>query len=430
MITILKFLTYLSALLSIAPFLRPADSSKKTLLWIPKLLGGALSPLVGITGLWGALLGLTRRDWKLAGAGILGTGLAAKFIADIPASQEQFEAAFGNNWQEQVPATLQSLMPRHRISLPVRAARKVEFQRDVIFGQNPKSRKTLRADLWQPGPGTPCSGLGVIYAHGSGWRVGDKDLGTRVFFRRLAGQGHVILDIAYTLWPEADIPTMVNEFNQAILWMKENGAAFGVNPERIVVMGGSAGGHIALLAAYTPNHPAFKPTPESGDTSVRGVVAFYPPIDLTAMQKLSDEQPDIAPRPIDKAANAMLQRIFTLHNEKIRQDGNSEYKFKNMLAEILGGNLDEIPEIFTLLSPIEHIGAHCPPTLLLQGSDDVFGLAPPVRRFYQDLQAAGVPAMLVEFPHTEHGFDLLLPQVSPVAQAATYDVEHFLAVLV
>jgi len=148
------------------------------------------------------------------------------------------------------------------------------------------------------------------------------------------------------------------------------------------------------------------------------------------MQKLSDEQPYKAPRLIDKAAHAMLQRIFTLHNEKIRQEGKSEYKFKNMLAEILGGNLDEIPETYALLSPIEHIGAHCPPTLLLQGSDDVFGLAPPVRRFHQDLQAAGVPAMLVEFPHTEHGFDLLLPQVSPVAQAATYDVEHFLALLV
>jgi len=98
---------------------------------------------------------------------------------------------------------------------------------------------------------------GVIYAHGSGWRVGDKDMLTRHFFPRLAGQGHLVLDIAYTLRPEADIPTMVSEVNQAILWLKNNSSILGLDPEGIVLMGGSA-------ARKTLSHTATK-------TSMRSV---------------------------------------------------------------------------------------------------------------------------------------------------------------
>jgi acetyl esterase/lipase len=68
--------------------------------------------------------------------------------------------------------------------------------------------------------------------------------------------------------------------------------------------------------------------------------------------------------------------------------------------------------------------------LLLQGADDLFDLAPGVRDLQAKLMEANVPVVWIEFPHTEHGFDLLVPQISPVAQAATYDVERFLAMLI
>ena len=96
---------------------------------------------------------------------------------------------------------------------------------------------------------------------------------------------------------------------------------------------------------------------------------------------------------------------------------------------IIGANPEEDPELYQLLSPIYHAGPHCPPTLILQGSDDCLVSAKTVRKMHQILQAEGVPSVMVEFPHTEHGFDLVFPQVSPVAQAALFDVEHFLALL-
>ena len=56
----------------------------------------------------------------------------------------------------------------------------------------------------------------IVWVHGGAWRVGDKDLGTRTFFRRLAAQGHSVLDVAYTLWPGADIPTMIGEIKHFV----------------------------------------------------------------------------------------------------------------------------------------------------------------------------------------------------------------------
>jgi acetyl esterase/lipase len=98
----------------------------------------------------------------------------------------------------------------------------------------------------------------------------------------------------------------------------------------------------------------------------------------------------------------------------------------NFLPNIIGGTPEEKLEEFQLGSPLYHIGEHCPPTLFLQGTHDFAGMHSDVCRFHQTLQEAGVPAVLVEFPNTEHAFDILSPSRSPAAQAATYDVERFL----
>jgi acetyl esterase/lipase len=428
--TLLAILTYLSTLLGVVPFVRPQDRATKALLWLPKLLAGALSPILGIVGALGSILGLARRDWKLMGAGILSAGLAARFLQDLPGADEQFDAAFGPCWERRMPGARRSWSAGSRWSSAARLPGKVEFKRNVLFGSNPRSGEPLLADLWQPPSGTPRTGLGAIYAHGSGWRVGDKDMFTRYFFGRLAAQGHVVLDIAYTLWPQADIATMVSEVNQAILWMKQNGAAYGVDPEHIVAMGGSAGAHLALLAAYAPDQPAFRLFDGAGDTSVRGVVAFYPPVDLLVIQEQVDRDIPSTYRPVDKAANAVMNWMFALQGQDAAQEARPEIRFRDMMADMLGGQPEEIPEIFRQLSPIQYVGPHCPPTLLLQGSDDVFDLAPGVHCLQRALQEAGVPVVAVEFPHVEHGFDLILPRVSPTAQAAIYGVERFLALLV
>ena len=76
-----------------------------------------------------------------------------------------------------------------------------------------------------------------------------------------------------------------------------------------------------------------------------------------------------------------------------------------------------------------HVDADCPPTLLLQGGHDSIVSAADVRALADRLRAVDVPVVHVEYPQAAHAFDLVLPQISPSAQAALYEVDRFLAVL-
>ncbi len=413
---LLTILSAFSALLAATPFIRPRTRGGQTIFWLPKLVAGALSLVAGTFGALTALTGFLRRDWKLAGAGLLGFGLAARLVSELPNVAHELAALPGPRRATEPSAQPESpdLAPR-----PARAPTPA-FERDVIVGHKPVSGAPLLADLWLPADGRR-SGLGLIYVHGSGWRVGDKDMGTRPFFRRLARQGHVILDLSYSLWPSADMASMVMEVNQAILWLKEHGPAYGFHSAQVVLIGASAGAHLALLAAYTPGHPAFRPAGAAGDTSVRGVVAFYPPVDLLSMNDEDKAMPS-SPAIVDRLGRDMMKRFFRT------QDASGDHRhYDHFLAEMLGGKVEDIPDTYRLLSPIYHVGPHCPPTLLIQGSDDVFGLAHGARRLHQSLGAAGAPSVMLEFPHTEHAFDLILPHISPTAQRSTRGVELFLA---
>ena len=96
----------------------------------------------------------------------------------------------------------------------------------------------------------------------------------------------------------------------------------------------------------------------------------------------------------------------------------------------MGGTPEEIPHLYELGSPKNHVSPECPPTLLIQGEHDFAGMAPDVANLHHSLRRAGVESVFVLLPYTEHCFDLILPKWSPATQAATYDVERFLGLMV
>jgi acetyl esterase/lipase len=81
-----------------------------------------------------------------------------------------------------------------------------------------------------------------------------------------------------------------------------------------------------------------------------------------------------------------------------------------------------------LASPTTHVQPGCPPTLLIQGQQDLTPVDATCER-YGKLVEAGVPAVNLIFPWPDHAFDLLLPQTLPPIQPALYDVDRFLALL-
>jgi acetyl esterase/lipase len=397
------------------------------LLWAPKLISGALAPLVALAGAVLAGLGLRRRDPFVVGASLAGAVLTASYAARAAAPQAGFEQAFGPDWPQRIPEQQRRAMLSRRYT-PFAPAPSAACVHNVPYGVHPETGQLLLADLWQPPAGVARSRLGVIYVHGGAWRMGEKDMGTGWIFRRLASQGHVIMDIDYTLAPASDVPGMVQDVKRAVIWLKRNGVEYGVDARRIVLMGASAGGHLALLAAYTANDPVLQPDGSAVDTALRGVVSFYGPADFLDMyQEVETTRARIAQRKRIRPYGVMVEKL--LQRAGLAPADAPIEEAGNFIAELLGAEPDQDPDLYSQLSPVGRAGPHCPPTLLLQGTTDIFGMGPSVQRLHHALVAAGVASVLVEFPRTDHAFDLVLPQVSPVAQAATYDVERFLALL-
>jgi acetyl esterase/lipase len=397
------------------------------LLWAPKLLESAVAPWLTLTGGLLAVLGLRRRDPLIASASLVGAALATGYVIRVIAPHDGFEQAFGPGWATRIPAPMRSGMLARRWT-PYAPAPAITVVRNVPYGVHPETGKLLLADLWRPPAGVARSGLGVIYVHGGAWRLGEKDKGTGWMFRRLASQGHTIMDIDYTLAPASDVPGMVQDVKRAVIWLKRNGAEYGVDAQRVALMGGSAGGHLALLAAYTPNDPTLQPDGSAIDTSLRGVVSFYGPADFIDMYEGTERTRErIARRKRLRPYGALLEGL--LQRAGLAPVDAPVEQARNYIAELLGADPEQDPDLYRQLSPLGRVGPHCPPTLLLQGTADIFGMGPSVQRLHRALQAAGVPSVLVEFPRTDHAFDLVLPQVSPAAQAAVYDVERFLALM-
>lgn len=385
-------------------------------LWPVLLLNHALSPFLVAVGALGAALGWLSHAPIAVVAGVLGAAISAIYVWQVIAPQPGFESAFGEDWQRKIPPEQKSGMLQRRWNLGLPRTPKPKWERDIPFWTIPGTDRKLLCDVWQPAEGVEPTGLAFIYLHGSAWYLLDKDYGTRPFFRQLTAQGHVVMDVAYRLCPEVDIYGMIGDVKRAVAWMKANAANYRVDPERIVLAGGSAGGHLALLAAYAPNHPQLTPPDVQGcDLSVRAVVAYYGPSDLCAFYEHTKQQ-----------------RMIGLPKVEIGQPaaiGVNLMQIAGRLDILLGAYPHENPAVYQLASPVSHVHSGCPPTLLIQGDVDRFTPPSAARELHRRLVECGVPATNIIYPLTEHAFDLLLPQVSPPAQAALYETERFLALV-
>ena len=411
MVVLAYIFSCLSLLMS-ALFLIKPKAELLFILFLP-LFAAALSPFWAILGAIGAILGWVSGAFWAVPIGILGAGWMSWYIWRCTQDHKGIEQAFGASWQDQITPQQYKHMLKRRWSFfsMLNASPEPIWERDVAFWTIPGTERQLLCDLWRPAEGKTSS-LAYIYLHGSAWAIGDKDMFTRPFFRHLAAQGHTVMDVAYRLIPETDIYGMVGDAKRAVAWIKANAERYGLNPEKIVLGGGSAGGHIALLAGYTPEHPKLTPEELKGaDLSVCGLLTYYPPTDLAAGSKRYNSK-RLPPVPIGTKVDPKNQMLYA-----------------GRLDILLGGYPEEVPEMYRMACPTNHVQPGSPPTLSLRGDRDCLNPKEGNQELYAKLVESGVPAIDVVFPWTEHGFDLPFPQVNPAAQSGLYDVDRFLALL-
>jgi acetyl esterase/lipase len=426
--TILGCLAALMSILLLIKLKWPAP-----LLWILKLFASALSPLLFLTGVLSIIVGLTTGSVFIS---LIGIYVALFFFSHIymitlpPDISSGFESTFGSNWENGIRAEQKNHFLPRRIILRLPTVPIPHFEQNISFTTIPGTDRQLLCDIWQPNATVAPSGLAFIYLHGSAWTLLDKDVGTRQLFNHLAAQGHVIMDVAYRLAPETDMMGMVHDVKRAVAWMKGNAPTYRVNPKTIVVGGGSAGGHLALMATYTANNPRFTPKElESKDMSVCGVVSLYGPTDLEAMYYHTNQQ--LTTRLVKgnpkKAVPQMPKWIIKMMGKSYNRFHFENFANAGTFAFLLGGHPDECREQYALYSPVTHVSSQCPPTLLLHGEHDTMAPVKTTRFLYTRLLEKKVPTVMHILPQTDHAFDLILPQISPSAHSAIYDVERFLA---
>lgn len=247
----------------------------------------------------------------------------------------------------------------------------VKFRGDVHYLDEGRAEKL---DVYLPEKDGGAPRPVMVMIHGGGWQGGDKaakrELQAGTTFARA---GYVAVSVEYKKG-EGCWPTNLQDCKNAVRWVRTHAKELNADPNNIGVMGGSAGGHLALMVAYTGGNPELAPpTPYPGvDDSVHAVLNLYGITNLRTRQKT------------DKTGKP---------NGQPRSGG-----------VLVKGKPEDNPELWALVSPVSHITSATVPTLTLHGTADTAVDRYQPRELHQKLEAAGVENELVMIPGAPHSF--------------------------
>jgi acetyl esterase/lipase len=218
----------------------------------------------------------------------------------------------------------------------------------------------------------PSSGEGpfpaVLCIHGGGFRAGTRQ-GYDGLCIKLAERGYVAGTMTYRLAPKYKFPAAIHDTKAAVRWLRANAATYKINPEKIGVMGGSAGGHLAQFLGVTAHVPRFEGDGGNPNqsSSVTCVVNFFGPSDFTKSYGKSVDAAEVLPL-------------------------------------WLGGNLEAARSLHIQASPLYWVTPAAAPTLCIHGTEDKYVAREQAVWLVDKLRAATVEAELLTLPGAGHGF--------------------------
>ncbi|MFN0196306.1 MAG: alpha/beta hydrolase fold domain-containing protein [Planctomycetaceae bacterium] len=208
----------------------------------------------------------------------------------------------------------------------------------------------------------------VLCIHGGGFRAGKRESYDALCIK-LAQRGYVAATITYRLAPQHKFPAAVHDTKAAVRWLRANAATYKIDPEKIGVTGGSAGGHLAQFLGVTAHVPRFEGFGgnEEQSSHVACVVNVYGPSDFTKSYGKSVD------------AHEVLPLWF-------------------------GGNLETHLDLHIQGSPLYWVTPDAAPTLCIHGTEDKYVAHEQAVWLIDKLKAATVPAELLTLEGAGHGF--------------------------
>ena len=219
------------------------------------------------------------------------------------------------------------------------------------------------------------NGLGIVDVISGAWHSSRDKIRDHMLsqtFHILCGKGYTVFAIRPGSITKFSALEMRSNLNQGIRWVKEHSRDYGIDPDRLGMMGASAGGHLACLTAVTAEDgtPVDGKKSEAGDTRVKAVAVFFPPTDFL---KYGDKTAD--PKGDSSIGKAIRRLAFP--------DGASQ------LTD------DEITEALRKISPARLATSKAPPFLLIHGDADPLVPLQQSEAMLAALKNVGVPAELI-----------------------------------
>jgi acetyl esterase/lipase len=248
----------------------------------------------------------------------------------------------------------------------------------------------------------------VLWIHGGALIVGHRGQIDPVPLRKLLDAGYAVVSIDYRLAPETKLPAILDDVQDAYRWVREKGPGlFNIDPERIAVMGRSAGGYLTLTTGCR-----VRPRP-AALVSLWG----YGDVDGPWCSRPNPIYAKMPAVPKEEAYKAVGGRVIS---ESVGKDNRSRfflYCWQQGLwpKEVVGLDPDKEPKAFDPFCPVRNVTAEYPPTLLIHGTRDTDVPYEQSAQMAQELGRKGVVHELVTVKDAGHGLAGARPAV--VAEA-------------
>jgi acetyl esterase/lipase len=270
---------------------------------------------------------------------------------------------------------------------------------------------TLKMDIYQdlnqktPGP---C----IIYYFGGGWMYGEYKQVTQkaVYCReliRLVEQGFTVVSPSYRLASQSVFPACIHDCKGAVRFLKANSEKYHIDPDRIGVLGNSAGGHLAAMVAMSTNCSEMEGDVGGNQeytSAVRAATIFYAPSDLVALLRndANEAIKNLSGTEVDNANKSMNHVITQILG--YTEPGKSLLDLNQLLESGDTGDSDwKYIELAKKCSPITYVNADCPPIMILHGGKDPLVPIDQSESLYKALVSSNADVMYLSVSLANHG---------------------------